>query len=59
MIGNPELRRQMAARASAYAADNSWEKRKVDYLNLVDSVCGALPANGSIRPSLPEPSHAP
>jgi glycosyltransferase involved in cell wall biosynthesis len=38
MIGNPELRREMAARASAYADENSWERRKLDYLNLVDSL---------------------
>jgi glycosyltransferase involved in cell wall biosynthesis len=44
MIGNPELRRQLAARAFAYAAENSWEKRKIDYLDLVDELG---PRNGN------------
>jgi glycosyltransferase involved in cell wall biosynthesis len=39
MIGNPEAARQMAARASIYAAENSWENRKLDYLDLVDQLC--------------------
>lgn len=47
MRGDPELRRQMAARASAYAAEHSWETRKRDYLDLVDELG---PRNG-------KPSH--
>jgi glycosyltransferase involved in cell wall biosynthesis len=39
LLRDPELRRQMAARALAYAAANCWEQRKADYLHLVDSVC--------------------
>jgi len=39
MIGNPEMRRQQAARASDYAAKNSWDHRKDEYLNLVDQLC--------------------
>ena len=38
MIRNPEQRRAMAARASEYAVRNSWDTRKGDYLNLVDSL---------------------
>lgn len=32
-------REEMVARARDYAAQNSWETRKADYLNLVDSLC--------------------
>jgi glycosyltransferase involved in cell wall biosynthesis len=32
------LRSKMIARASAYAAKNSWESRKADYLDLVDAL---------------------
>lgn len=32
-------REQMVARAREYAAQNSWESRKPDYLNLVDDLC--------------------
>jgi glycosyltransferase involved in cell wall biosynthesis/peptidoglycan/xylan/chitin deacetylase (PgdA/CDA1 family) len=46
MIRHPEQRQQMARRASEYAAQNSWETRKADYLNLVDSVCGEPARNG-------------
>jgi glycosyltransferase involved in cell wall biosynthesis len=46
MIRHPEQRQQMARRASEYAARNSWETRKADYLNLVDSVCGEPVRNG-------------
>jgi glycosyltransferase involved in cell wall biosynthesis len=41
LIASPELRQQQAARATQYAAENSWERRKVDYLNLVDRLCAA------------------
>jgi glycosyltransferase involved in cell wall biosynthesis len=39
VLGNAELRRGMVARASEYAMHNSWEVRKADYLQLVDSLC--------------------
>jgi len=39
MLTNEELRRGMVARASQYAIQNSWEVRKADYLQLVDSLC--------------------
>lgn len=32
-------RRQMAARAQAYAAEQSWQRHQQDYLALVDSLC--------------------
>jgi glycosyltransferase involved in cell wall biosynthesis len=57
MISHPELRAQMAARATAYADQHSWETRKVDYLNLVDRLCDRLPPQPAV-PSPPEPSHA-
>lgn len=44
LLHNRELRSQMAARGSAYAAANCWESRKADYLALVDSLCPAGPA---------------
>jgi glycosyltransferase involved in cell wall biosynthesis/peptidoglycan/xylan/chitin deacetylase (PgdA/CDA1 family) len=47
MIRNPELRRAMAARASEYAARNSWNTRRADYLHLVDSLCAGNGDNGS------------
>jgi len=46
MIRHPEQRRAMAARASAYAVLNSWETRKADYLELVDTVCLRRHQNG-------------
>ena len=36
LLRNPESRQQMVARASQYAASHCWERRKVDYLTLVD-----------------------
>jgi glycosyltransferase involved in cell wall biosynthesis len=39
IIGDQKLRQEMVARASAYAANSSWESRKGDYLSLVDSLC--------------------
>jgi glycosyltransferase involved in cell wall biosynthesis len=36
---NDEYRRGMIARASAYVEANSWNNRKNDYLQLVDSLC--------------------
>lgn len=39
VLQNSELRQRLIANASAYAAQNSWEVRKTDYLRLVDSLC--------------------
>jgi glycosyltransferase involved in cell wall biosynthesis len=36
---NNELRCSLIARGSEYAAQNCWEVRKADYLQLVDSLC--------------------
>jgi glycosyltransferase involved in cell wall biosynthesis len=41
VLTNEELRRGLVARASDYAARNSWERRKGDYLGLVDGLCRA------------------
>jgi glycosyltransferase involved in cell wall biosynthesis len=41
MICDQKRRQQMAARALEYARQNSWETRKGDYLQLVDSLCAA------------------
>ncbi len=38
VLTNDELRRGMVARASEYAARNSWEERRTEYLELVDSL---------------------
>src|SRR5581483_1847903 len=34
VLNNGERRDEMVSRASAYAAEHSWESRKTDYLNL-------------------------
>ena len=47
MICDQNRRRQMAERASEYAARNSWETRKDDYLDLVDSLCVSNGHNGN------------
>ena len=39
LLRNPDLRREMIARALEYAARNSWQRRKADYLEIVDSIC--------------------
>ena len=44
VLQNNELRQRLIANASTYAARNSWEVRKTDYLKLVDSLC---PAGGN------------
>jgi glycosyltransferase involved in cell wall biosynthesis len=56
MIGDPNLREEMAQRALDYAIKNSWDSRKLDYLNLVDSLCSPAPRNGASarRPKLVE-----
>jgi glycosyltransferase involved in cell wall biosynthesis len=58
MIRNPESSRQMAARASAYAAENSWDKRKLDYLRLVDQLAGTNSPASTVEISPAEISHA-
>jgi glycosyltransferase involved in cell wall biosynthesis len=39
LLGNRTKCQEMVAHARAYAAQNSWESRKSDYLNLVDDLC--------------------
>jgi glycosyltransferase involved in cell wall biosynthesis len=39
-LSDPKLRQSLIANASRYAALNSWDSRKADYLNLVDSLVG-------------------
>jgi glycosyltransferase involved in cell wall biosynthesis len=39
LLTNREVARIMAGRATEYAARNSWENRKTEYLHLVDSLC--------------------
>ena len=39
VLSNDERRRGLVARASEYVSRNSWENRKADYLQLVDSLC--------------------
>ncbi len=38
ILGDPELRQHLVANATAYAERNSWSRRQVDYLNLVDEL---------------------
>ncbi len=40
VLSNEERRRSLVARASEYVSRNSWQKRKADYLELVDRLCG-------------------
>jgi glycosyltransferase involved in cell wall biosynthesis len=47
MIRDRNLREGMARRASEYAQVNSWDTRKADYLQLVDSLCAHGHGNGS------------
>jgi len=39
LLKNTEMARQMASRAAEHAAANTWESRKVEYLDLVDRLC--------------------
>jgi glycosyltransferase involved in cell wall biosynthesis len=39
LLKNPDLQRKMVAQASEYVTRNSWEGRKADYLDIVDSLC--------------------
>jgi glycosyltransferase involved in cell wall biosynthesis len=41
LLRDPELRRQIAGRASEYAARYCWDSRKTDYLSLVDQLVDA------------------
>jgi glycosyltransferase involved in cell wall biosynthesis len=43
VLRDKALREQMITNASVYAARNSWESRKTDYLQLVDSLCSNSP----------------
>ena len=38
VLGNDAARQELIARANAYAARNSWDSRKNDYLQLIDSL---------------------
>jgi glycosyltransferase involved in cell wall biosynthesis len=58
MYRNRDSSRQMAARASAYANENSWERRKVDYLDLVDRLDGTNSPTLASQLSPAEPLHA-
>jgi glycosyltransferase involved in cell wall biosynthesis len=58
MIRNREAARQMVERASAYAAENNWETRKVDYLRLVDQLGAACSPAPTVEISRAEISHA-
>ncbi len=45
VLNDKEARQQMVARATSYAARNSWESRKGDYFQLIDSLSdGAVSA---------------
>jgi glycosyltransferase involved in cell wall biosynthesis len=48
VLSNDELRRAQIARASEYAAQNSWENRRTEYLDLVDSLCDRRVAQASL-----------
>ncbi len=39
ILSDRQKREAMTERASEYAVQNSWEVRKADYLQLVDSLC--------------------
>lgn len=58
MMGDAPARRQLAERGAAYAASNSWDLRKNDYLNLVDSLCGAARPAVTVEASAAEATHA-
>ena len=57
VLRNPELRKRMVINASQYAAENSWEIRKEDYLELVDALIDNRPIHPSTRkPAKSEPA---
>jgi glycosyltransferase involved in cell wall biosynthesis len=39
VLTNPQMRSSMVSQASEYASQNSWDNRKAEYLQLVDSLC--------------------
>jgi hypothetical protein len=39
VLTTPGLQRDLIANASEYVTRNSWETRKAEYLQLVDSLC--------------------
>ena len=41
ILRKDQLRGDVVARGLEYAARNSWQNRKADYLRLVDSICGS------------------
>jgi glycosyltransferase involved in cell wall biosynthesis len=43
VLSDPELRRKMINNASEFVTLNSWETRKADYFELVDSLCAQNP----------------
>lgn len=55
MLGNPALRDEMAARALEYAAQNCWDTRKVEYLQLVDQLLEKKPAGAPAPAAVPTP----
>jgi glycosyltransferase involved in cell wall biosynthesis len=57
VIGNPDLRDAMVARGYEYAAHHSWDRRKQDYLDLVDSMSADV-FDGR-RESVPVPEQPP
>ncbi len=65
LLSDPEKRRQQAARALVYAHENCWDRRRDDYLEIVDSLCGdpksPPPAPPVIKPPpvRPTPEAAP
>jgi glycosyltransferase involved in cell wall biosynthesis len=54
VLGNDELRRRMVASALEYAAQNSWQRRQGDYLELVDALIENRPVSlDGIKPEVP------
>ena len=47
VLNNEPARKEMISRANAYAERNSWESRKRDYLQLIDSLAEGRFANGA------------
>ena len=47
LLSDPEKRRQQAERALVYAEENCWNRRREDYLDIVDSLCGTRPVSRS------------
>jgi glycosyltransferase involved in cell wall biosynthesis len=54
MLCNPELSQRLVACAQKYAAENSWESRKPDYLSLVDSLVESRSGGRASSPIEPE-----